>query len=176
MGQQTPDSWCRVCILLSGFRPPSCSYSCRYFLGQLCLSDKPKVGLPWEEGRMLPPPNKLLLSARCWSNTHVAAWTSMLVLNPALFATSLGLNPVSPVETSASLCWPWISLLQVILSPCDVDTSTHCHPVLLSVAALSGITMGFRSEKNHRPQETVDEKICCLKFPADILSWSAFAA
>lgn len=36
----------------------------------------------------------------------------MLVLNPALSATVLGLNTGSSLVTSAPLCWPWISLLQ----------------------------------------------------------------
>lgn len=88
MGQQTPHSWYGVSILLPGFRHPSCFYSCRYSLGQLCLSDKPRVDLPQEEGsigRELPSPEKLLLPIRCWNNTHVAAQLPYL-------------------------CWCWISL------------------------------------------------------------------
>lgn len=42
----------------------------------------------------------------------------------------------------------------VMVAPCCLDTSIHCHPVLLSVAPLSGITMGFREQKKKQKNQT----------------------
>lgn len=53
-------------------------------------------------------PSQVLRQCSCGCTTT----KSMLVLNPALFATILELNPVPSLVTSAALCWSWISLLQ----------------------------------------------------------------
>lgn len=104
--------------------------------------------------KQAPTHSQVLKQFSCGCTTTI----SVLVLNPALFARILGLNPVSSCVTSAPLCWPWISLLQWS-SPLVIWT----HPSIASLCSWvllpSVITMGFRRKENKQkktPQATED--------------------
>lgn len=139
MGQQTPHSWHRVCILPSGFRPPSCSYSCRYFLGQLHQG--------WichgRRGACCP----LQISSFSQSAAEaILMWLHNCYVHAGVESSTPCHNPgTKSCFFSHVFCSSVLTLyftVAVIVSPC-LDTSIHCRPVLLSVAPLSGITMGF---------------------------------
>lgn len=128
---------------------PSCSYSCRYFMGQLCPGDKPRVGLLWEGAC-----HHLQISSCSLSGAEgILLWLHNYHIHAGVESSSLCHNPgTESCFFSCDICSSVLVLnfpVAVILSPCD-----HCHPVLLSVAPLLRITMGFRS--GEKPQATED--------------------
>lgn len=138
-GAANPTLWHRVCILPSGFRPPSCSYSCRYFLGQLHQG--------WichgRRGACCP----LQISSFSQSAAEaILMWLHNCYVHAGVESSTPCHNPgTKSCFFSHVFCSSVLTLyftLAVIVSPC-LDTSIHCRPVLLSVAPLSGITMGF---------------------------------
>lgn len=181
---QSSHSGCKI----HGSSPPSHSSSCRDFLSQLCtVMSGIKQG--WichrRKGVCGPPPfqNKLVLPNMCISNTCGCTTTRLthdIESSPLCHSACKSRDLIPPLPfllywhllLCAGLTYHWSSdplpLWYGGINPFQL--------VLLSTAPLSGIIMGFRSRKHPRPQKTVDEKIFCLKFPADILSWSAFAA
>lgn len=186
--QQNP--CCRL-TFCSGSRPPSWTSSCRDFLSQFCTMIS-VIDQGWichqRKGAYDLLQNKLLQPIRCWSNTHMplnyyihtGAEFSPLINHPAYVSWDLVPPVPFPLVTCAPLCWPCISFIQqssllvIWRHPCDLETSTHSHVVLVSAVPMSGITMRFMSQ-NHttddRPQKTVDKEIFCSKFPAGVLSW-----